>query len=203
MKRAQHLLWAGFVVALAVLTGVALHQYRKEPAPGVFGQVGPFQLTNQLSSEVGLNSLQGDVVVANVIFSRCPSQCHRLSQQMARIQSRTGPGIRLVSLTADPDYDRPDILRHYGERYGADPARWWFLTGPKAEVYRFAEKDLLFTVMDTGEKNPKLEDRFIHSGNYVILDRQGRLRGVVQSEEAGAEKKVVSLARRLQADPNL
>ncbi|MFO1460048.1 MAG: SCO family protein [Verrucomicrobiota bacterium] len=203
MKRAHYLLWAGFLVALATLTGIAVRRHWAEPVPGYLGQVGPFQLTNQLASKVGLDSLRGDVVIANVIFSRCPSQCHRLSQQMARIQSQTGPGIRLVSLTADPDYDSPEILRKYGVRYGADPNRWWFLTGAKAELYRFAEKDLLFTVMDTGEKNPKLEDRFIHSGNYVVLDRQGRLRGVVQSEEAGAEKQAVSLARRLQRNPEL
>ena len=203
MKRAHYLLWAGFLVALAILTGIAVQRHWKEPSPEVFGQVGPFHLTNQLATAVGLDSLRGDVVIANVICSRCPSQCHRLSQQMARIQSQTGPGIRLVSLTADPDFDSPEILRKYGERYGADPARWWFLTGPKSEVYRFAEKDLLFTVMDTGEMNPKLEDRFIHSGNYVILDREGRLRGIVQSEEAGAEKRAVALAQRLQRNPNL
>lgn len=199
MKRVHQLIWLVFGVAMAALIGLALRgQFRPPPPPlPVIGQWQSFSLTNQLGSPVTPEGLRGEVVIANVIFSRCPSQCHRLSQQMSRLQATTGKGVRLISLTADPTFDSPQVLQDYGKRYGADPERWWFLTGPKSEVYRVAEKDLLFSVMDTGEANPKLDDRFIHSGNYVVLDRQGRLRGVVQSEEPGAEEQVRLLAERL------
>ena len=185
---------------MLVLVGAALvGQSRRTPLP-VLGQWSSFLLTNQMGAAATPESPRGEVVVANVIFSRCPTQCHRLSQQMARIQAATGQGIRLLSLTADPVYDSPAVLSSYGKRYGADPSRWWFLTGPKAEVYRVAEKDLLFSVMDTGEANPKLEDRFIHSGNYVLIDRRGRLRAIVQSEDPGAEDRVCRLAKRLRKE---
>lgn len=185
---------------MIALVGIALQRQFAVPPLPVLGTLGPFQLTNQLGAAVSPEQLQGSVVIANVIFSRCPGQCHRLSVQMARIQKATGDGIRLISLTADPEFDAPAVLKEYGSRYGALPERWWFLTGPKAEVYRVAEKDLLFTVLDTGEVSPRLDDRFIHSGNYVLLDRSGRIRSVVQSEEPGSESRVLELAERLRRE---
>ena len=125
------------------------------------------------------------------------TQCHRLSRQMAELQKRLPDKVRLISLTADPSYDSPEILRLYGERYGADGRRWWFLTGAKAEVYRMAEKDLLFSVMDTGDSNPRLEDRFIHSGTFVILDRRARMRAVVQGEDQDALDRIAALVSQL------
>lgn len=185
---------------VVLITMAAVAQFRRVPLP-VLGRLSPFMLTNQLGEVVTPDSLRGHVVVANVIFSRCPTQCRQLSQQMSRIQKATAADVRLISVTADPGFDSPAILEKYGATYGSDPLRWWFLTGPKAEVYRVAEKDLLFTVMDTGEANPKLEDRFIHSGNYVILDRQGRLRAIVQAEDPGAEKEIRRVVNLLRREP--
>lgn len=200
MKRLNQLIWSAFAVAMIALVVTALvFQSRRTPLP-VLARLSPFVLTNQLGAAVTPESLRGQVVIANVVFSRCPTQCHQLSQQMARIQGATKEGIRLISLTADPAFDSPAVLQKYGERYGTDPSRWWFLTGPKSEVYRVAEKDLLFNILDTGEANPKLEDRFIHSGNYVLIDRQGRLRAIVQSDEPGAEERVRQLAERLRRE---
>jgi len=200
VKRLNQLIWSAFAVAMIALVVTALvFQSRRTPLP-VLHSLSPFLLTNQLGAAVTPESLRGQVVIANVVFSRCPTQCHQLSQQMSRIQAVTGEDVRLISLTADPVFDSPAVLHKYGERYGSDPSRWWFLTGPKSEVYRVAEKDLLFSVMDTGEANPKLEDRFIHSGNYVLIDRQGRLRAIVQSDEAGAEDRLRQLAERLRKE---
>jgi protein SCO1/2 len=203
VSRLHQWVWSVLLLAVGALVGIAIYaQSRRVPLP-VLGQWQPFTLTNHLGEAVGPQTFQGQVVIANVIFSRCPTQCHQLSLQMSRLQSRVGEGVRLLSLTADPLYDSPEVLTQYGRRYGTDPARWWFLTGPKAEVYRVAEKDLLFTVLDTGEPNPKLEERFIHSGNYVVLDRQGRLRAVVQGEDPDAERRLARLAQQLSRETSL
>lgn len=199
-KQIQRWIWGGLVLAIAALSSFALVvEANKSPLP-VLAEIRPFRLTNQLDQVVEPHDLTGRVCVANVIFSRCPTQCHRLSRQMAELQKRIPEGVRLISLTADPAYDSPEILRHYGERYGADAGRWWFLTGPKAEVYRLAEKDLLFSVMDTGDSNPRLEDRFIHSGTFVVLDRKARMRAVVQGEEPDALDRIVTLVTQLKRE---
>ncbi|MBM3901959.1 MAG: SCO family protein [Verrucomicrobia bacterium] len=199
-KQMQRWIWGGLILGVVALAALAMVvQTRKSPLP-VLSEIRPFALTNQLGQAVGPRDLTSQVCVANVVFSRCPTQCHRLSRQMAELQKRIPEGVRLISLTADPSFDSPDVLRHYAERYGADAERWWFLTGAKSEVYRFAEKDLLFSVMDTGDANPRLEDRFIHSGTFVILDRKARMRAVVQSEEQDALDRIVTVVNQLKRE---
>ncbi len=203
MKRLDRIIWGVLLLAVGAVVAAALFaQSRKVPLP-IIGHWEAFGLTNQLGQRMGPESFRGQVVIANIIFSRCPTQCHQLSLRMSRLQSQLSDGVHLVSLTADPTYDTPEVLSQYGKRYGTDATRWSFLTGPKAEVYHVAEKDLLFSVMDTGELNPKLEDRFIHSGNFVVIDRQGRLRAVVQNETPDVEERLLAIARQLSRETRL
>lgn len=197
-KQMHRWIWGGLILGVVAIVALALVVEPRKSSLPVLGEVRPFALTNQLGQAVGPRDLAGQVCVANVVFSRCPTQCHRLSRQMAELQKRIPEGVRLISLTADPSFDSPDVLRHYGERYGANAERWWFLTGTKSEVYRLAEKDLLFSVMDTGDSNPRLEDRFIHSGTFVVVDRKGRMRAVVQGEERDALDRIANVVTQLQ-----
>ena len=199
-KQMQRRIWGGLILGVVAIVALAVVVEPRKSSLPVLGEVGPFALTNQLGQTVGPRDLAGQVCVANVVFSRCPTQCHRLSRQMAELQKRIPEGVRLISLTADPSFDSPDVLRHYGERYGANAERWWFLTGTKSEVYRLAEKDLLFSVMDTGDSNPRLEDRFIHSGTFVVLDRKGRMRAVVQGEERDALDRIANVVTQLKRE---
>ncbi len=171
-----------------------------QPTPlPVLRQVSAFSLTNQLGEGVTHDRLQGQVWVANVIFSRCPTQCHVLSQQMAALQRllQGQPLARLVSFTADPEVDTPSVLLSYGKRYGAESEHWWFLTGLKAELYRTAITDLGFTVVENSVPNPKFEDMFIHSNFFAVVDARGRLRAVVQGETPNAVRLLAEMVQRL------
>ncbi len=183
---------------MAGIVAVYLRQTLSTPPLPVLHSTGDFQLTNQLGTVVGKSSLTGSPTVVNVIFSRCPTQCHRLSQAMARLQAKIGPEVRLLSLSADPGYDTPEILLRYGRKYDADSAHWWFLTGTKAEVYRYATNDLLFTVLENPDPaHAKLEDLFIHSADFAILDKAARLRAVVHGEEPDALTHILQVLDQL------
>lgn len=185
----------------AGLIGVVLVYFLQPepPAPlGMLRPAGTFSLTNQLGAPVTERDVWGDVVVANVIFSRCPTQCHRLSQLMARVQRRIPTGVRLISLTADPGYDTPEVLARYGQKHGAQTDKWWFLTGPKPEVYQHATSNLLFTVLESPDPaHTAIENLFIHSTDFAILDTQARLRAVVHGEDADAEEQILARVRQL------
>lgn len=169
----------------------------------VIRDVVPFSLTNQLGRVVSKDDLKGKVWVAVVIFSRCPTLCHALSQEMARLQSKvaTNAPVHFVALTADPETDTPAVLANYGKRYGADPNRWWFLTGPKSDVYQTAIQGLGFTVVENSAPNPKIEDLFIHSNFFALVDKAGRHRAVVQGERPSAEKEILTLIQQLEREP--
>ena len=187
---------------LAVVVGYWLSPPRKSLP--ILGRIHDFTLTNQLGAPVTLTTLRNRVHVFNIIFSRCPTQCLLLSQQMARVQRGLPDGVALWSLTADPEYDTPPVLARYGANHGSNPAVWQFLTGPKREVYRFASADLLFSVMENADpKNARLDELFIHSADFVVVDRKGRLRAVVHGEEPYAEKIVLQHVRRLLRERSL
>jgi len=170
----------------------------------VLGQVGAFSLTNQFGIQVRESDLEGYVWLADVVFSRCPGQCHQLSQMMSEIQRGLAPGlpIRFVSLTADPEFDSPAVLNRYAQRYGAEINRWLFLTGPKPEVYGLAMKGLKFSVVENEEaKDASIDELFIHSASFALVDRQGRLRAMVQAEDKDSTARILKLLEILAKEP--
>jgi protein SCO1/2 len=72
-------------------------------------------------------------VVLQFIFTTCPSICPLLSTALSAAQAEMGEGVRLVSISIDPEYDTPARLRDYARRFKAGP-RWRFLTGGREDV---------------------------------------------------------------------
>lgn len=205
-KKIVGLVWALLVAAMAIVVIVFTRSARPQAqALPVISQLGEFNLTNQFGVRVGREDLSGYVLIVDVIFTRCPGQCHRLSQQLAELQRRipAGAPVRFISLTADPAHDTPEMLRKYADRYGADGARWLMLTGDKAELYRVAIDGMKFSVVENDPKRAtSLEDLFIHSASFAMVDTSGRLRSMVQAEEANAIEEVVRLSRLLSGRDN-
>lgn len=206
-------LWIGFVLtaALLVLALVSFFLSRSagsgKPLP-VYGQVADFTLTNQDSRAVSLADLQGHPWVADVIFTRCPGPCLKMSRQMRQLQQRlpAESPVRLVTLTTDPGFDTPPVLKTYAGRFGADPARWWFLTGPKADILRVIVGSLKLTALEKkpGERQTP-DDLFIHSTIFVLVDKHGQVRGVYDTVEEGVtpeevQANLLSGLRRLERE---
>src|SRR5215831_12793996 len=126
------LLLLGTICLAFLLAHLRMRAFLGNPLP-VYGQIASFTLTNQNGRSVTLADLKGHVWVADVIFTRCAGPCLKMSRQMKKLQNNLAAttGTRLVSLTTDPLYDTPPVLKKYAERFGADPNRWLFLTGSK------------------------------------------------------------------------
>jgi protein SCO1/2 len=195
VKFVDRMLWTGLVAIMLVVVAIFVRDRNRVPVSlPVISQIGSFALTNQFGLRTEKASLDGFVWVADVVFTTCPGQCHQLSQMLRRMQQRVpaGSNVRFVSITADPERDVPALLQRYGKRYGFDTNNWLFLTGPKAEVYGLATSGLKFSVVENETaKAAKLEDQFIHSASFAIVDRNGRLRAMVQAEDPGAEETVL------------
>jgi len=174
----------------------------------VYGQVADFTLTNQTGRAVSLADLRGRVWVADIIFTRCPGPCLRMSRQMKELQDALPPSsrARLVSLTTDPDFDTPPVLKIYGDRFGADANRWMFLTGTKKEIGELAAGSLkLSAVEKKPEERASADDLWVHSTIFVAVDKRGQLRGVCQTGGEGvdwqAEKqKILAAVKQLERE---
>jgi protein SCO1 len=154
-----------------------------------YGVVPDFALTDQSNREFrGSERLGGKVWVANFIFTTCTGPCPRMSGQMRDVRDTAKElDVRLVSFTIDPARDTPAILADYGRRFGADPERWYFLTGPQSELHRLSRN-----VFMLGNVDGTLE----HSTRFVLIDRHSRIRGFYDSSDT---EKVSELLRDLRA----
>lgn len=199
----EWLVWGALAATTLVIAFVSVREKlapKPEPPPGVFGKVPAFTLTNQLGQAVSGSNLIGQVWIADVIFSRCPIACERMSRKMAALQTAIAPGqpVKFISLTADPGFDTPAVLQKYGDRHQSAPERWHFLTGPKKDIYELAINGLKFIVVDNTEKNPpSIEEYFLHSQQFVLVDQQGRIRGWFDSTEPDTQQKILSAVQAL------
>jgi protein SCO1/2 len=150
----------------------------------IIGQVSDFTLTNQNGQTIALADLQGKVWVADIIFTRCAGPCPRMTRQMAELQAAlpAESSAKLVTLTTDPEFDTPSVMKAYAQRFGANLDRWMFLTGKKEEIANLAAGGLKLSAVEVKpEERASPEDLFIHSTIFVVVDKQERLRGVYQT----------------------
>ena len=214
-ERLTRTIWLGVALVIVLICFTYVNARLKPVAPGAFvplpviGPVADFTLTNQSGRTVTLADLRGRVWLADIIFTRCPGPCTRMTRQMKSIQDALPSASRaqLVSLTTDPDFDSPKVLAEYGQRFGANPDRWTFLTGPKKDIAHLAIDSLkLTTVEKKPEERQSDDDLFVHSTIFVLMDKQARLRGVYETGGDGVEwtnvhPVILSAIQRLEHEP--
>jgi protein SCO1/2 len=102
----------------------------------------PFELTNQNGERITLKTFLGHPFVLTFIFTRCPipNFCPLMSKNFVELQKaiRNGSGTltqtRLLSISFDPDFDTPHVLKAYADHEQADRKIWEFATGEKSET---------------------------------------------------------------------
>jgi cytochrome oxidase Cu insertion factor (SCO1/SenC/PrrC family) len=113
-----------------------------------------------------------------------------MTRQMKELQEALPPAsqARLVTLTTDPDFDTPGVLKAYAQRFGAEPGRWTFLTGTKEQIAKLAIDSLKLTaIAKKPEERTSPQDLFVHSTIFVIADKRGQLRGVFETTGEGID----------------
>lgn len=99
-----------------------------------------FTLLDQEGRAVPGSRFRGKQIVLNFIFTRCPiaTMCPAATLRMADLQkAAAAAGVKdfeLVSISLDPEYDTPGVLKEYAQIRGLDLSNWSFLTGPDASV---------------------------------------------------------------------
>jgi protein SCO1/2 len=197
------LIWPALIFAVLAIGIVFVRsQIEQAQLPDLrpIAQVPEFTLTNQDGRAVSLADLRGNVWVADIIFTRCAGPCPRMTQHMSELQAvlPAQSDVKLVTLTTDPAADRPEVLKRYGERFKANFDRWTFLTGSKEGIARVAVDGLkLAAIEKKPEERESERDLFIHSELMVFVDKQGRLRGSVESYDPKMKSKVLAAVKQL------
>jgi protein SCO1/2 len=155
-------------------------------------------LVNQEGKTVRLSSFRGKVLALTFVYTRCPLPdfCIRMSNHFARIQrSLKGDGKlegmwHLMSVSFDPKFDRPAVLKRYAAEYGADFSTWDFLTDPDTSgpaIRRLADGLGLEYSEDGG-----LID---HNLRTILIDPEGKLVKVITGNEWKPEELAAEMKR--------
>ena len=181
----------GFVIGIVTLTLIRpLLRHIPEPPP-VLSQLPEFSLVGIDGKPYGSAELRGQVYVANFFFTSCRSICPAIMKGVARLQdgfaARNITGVRLVSISVDPERDTPEVLGAYGKETGVDPHRWTLLTGDPEQVRRLVVDGFKTPVVTPPPGGPGPID-IAHTGKLVLVDGFGRIRGYYGTDEMGLDE---------------
>jgi len=181
-----------------------------QPTLRVIGPVAPFSLTNQDGQVTSLADFTNRVWVADIVFTRCAGPCPRMTGQMKQLQDAlpADSTARLVTLTTDPEFDTPEVMKKFGQRFGADFNRWTFLTGTKHEIGLLAANSLKLSAQPIpAEQQQDSADLFIHTTIFVVVDKQAQLRAFFETAGDGVDwtnsvlPQLVKTIRQLENEP--
>jgi protein SCO1/2 len=163
-------------------------------------EVPNFTLRNQDDREIHIKNYRGKALLLTFIYTRCPvpDYCTLMSNNFAQIDRALGQNpelygkTHLLSISIDPDYDTPKVLRSYGaahtERYQNETfAHWEFATGTSEQVKEIAQ---FFGLTYIPEK-----DQIIHALRTVIIDPQGKVAKIYRGNEWKPEEVVEELKK--------
>jgi protein SCO1/2 len=142
-------------------------------------KIGEFSFTNQDGQPIGLKDLKGKVFVAEYFFTTCQTICPRMNDQMQRIQQafKDETNFKILSFTVNPEVDTVEQLKRYAQEHQAIAGKWHFLTGEKTKLYEAARKYFFLLKKSEVENQGDVGSDFIHTNNFVLIDREQRIRG--------------------------
>lgn len=151
----------------------------------VYHSIADFAFVNQVGDTIRKEDMAGKIYVADFFFTTCPTICPVMKKEMLRVfeQFKGEPNFRILSHSIDPTHDTQAVLQDYAEKLGVpDAATWNFLTGDQEKIFEIGQTSYLTTTM-ADEMEP---GGFLHSGAFLLVDQQGRIRGVydgIKSEQ--------------------
>jgi cytochrome oxidase Cu insertion factor (SCO1/SenC/PrrC family) len=152
---------------------------RATGTPDLDFPVGPFSLTERSGKTVTDQDLRGKVWVASFVFTRCLGPCPAVTGTVKELAAdlKDVPDVRFVTFTVDPSRDNPGELQKYAAKYGADPERWLFLTGPEPTIHALM-KDRFKLAVGRKEGDVKEGDEYDHSTRLTVVDKNGVIRAI-------------------------
>ena len=153
-----------------------------------------FELSDPDGHQVGLAELRGKLVVLNFIYTQCPDVCPLQTERMGEIQrmirsTSLRDRVRLISVTADPAHDTPDVMKAYGEQHGMDRANWLFLTSGQSQPN--ATRALSQQYHNRYRLEP--DGSITHGTVFHVIDGKGQWRGNFHGLDWKAEHLVAFL----------
>lgn len=173
-----------FFLVLATAFVTYSLKYLKEPdtLPVISSNTGhrvqDFSFVNQEGDTITQADMKGKIYVVEYFFTTCKGICPKMNENMSTVYQafRGNEDVKILSHTVDPKKDTVEAMKAYSLRFEADPDQWMFLTGDKQELYDVARYSYLISASDD-TATVDIESDFIHTDRFVLVDRDGYIRG--------------------------
>lgn len=164
-----------------------------------FHRVSSFSLINQDGDTVDQHTFKDKIYITDFFFTTCPGICPKMTTNMGLLQEEffDDDEILLLSHSVTPEYDSVAVLKDYANAKGVISSKWHLVTGDREEIYKLGREDY-FAEEDLGlEKDP---DDFLHTENFVLVDKRGYLRGIYNGLNKTSINQLIADVRTLQKE---
>ncbi len=162
----------GFYFVMANITDMG------KPTMPALNAVQPFSFTRQDGKQISEKDVKGKTYIAEYFFTTCKGICPKMNRNMVKVYKalEKEKDFLILSHTVDPDTDSVGRMKHYADSLGANSANWWFLTGPKADLYKTARESYILDDPKNSSKN--ITEQFLHTQFFALVDKTGMVRGI-------------------------
>lgn len=147
----------------------------------VYWNVPDFSFPDQDGKTVSNRDLLGHVWLSDFIFTQCTTACPVLTSKMILLQKHSPAAMRFVSFSVDPEHDTPAALKSYAQLWHGDESRWRLLS-TTPEGLEKVSAGMKVTVAPSGDP----DNPILHTTLFMLVDTQGRVRGVYDSSDSDA-----------------
>ena len=162
----------------------------KEVVDTIYNTIPPFSFVNQNSDTVTENIIKDKIYVTDFFFTTCPTICPVMKRQMLKVYEKFkgNKDVMILSHTIDPEHDTPQVLNTFAKDLGVTGNQWQFLTGPKEKIYEIGLK----SYMVVAKEDKSAEGGFLHSGAFVLVDKDKHVRGIYDGTTEEGTKRIIA-----------
>ncbi|CAM1359715.1 Photosynthetic protein synthase II [Tenacibaculum litopenaei] len=152
-------------------------------------RVADFELRNQNGERITQEDYKDKIYVADFFFTSCQTICIIMASNMTVLQDhyKDDDEVMFLSHSVTPTMDSIPVLKAYAARKGVIDGKWNVTTGDKKHIYNLARKSY-FAVLDEGTGD---ENDFIHTENFVLIDKERRIRGIYDGTKVENMQKII------------
>lgn len=171
------------------------HKTVSENGDTVYSSIKSFRFINQDSIIITNKTFENKIYIADFIFLSCPGICPMMTSELKKVydEFKNNPHVYFLSHTIDPESDTIPRLKEYTKNLGVDDKKWFFVTGNEDSIYTIAEKSYFATAFP----DKSAPGGFIHSGNFLLIDTNKRIRGVYDGTNPKETERLILDLRKL------
>ncbi|MEY3585525.1 MAG: hypothetical protein RLZZ243_589 [Bacteroidota bacterium] len=169
---------------------------------GIGHHIGAFSFQNQDAKVISTKDMKGNIAIVEYFFTTCKSICPVMNEQMQRVSEAfiNENDVRIFSFTVDPETDDIAQMKKYATSHQATSGKWHFLTGKKEDLYTLARKSFFVLKPAEAQNLGDAGSDFIHTNNFVLIDKQLRIRGYYDGTSEKEVNQLISDIKRLQKE---